>query len=87
MSSQDTVCAQKYKEEQKCMKKEEKNRAHCVADAFPTHNSVDYECSKYLCLGAFIFWPKKRQCPAAACAIQCAFWLCECQAEHSKFLC
>lgn len=44
-----------------------------MADDFPTHNSVDYECSKYLCLGAFIFWPKKREHPAAACAIQRIF--------------
>lgn len=32
-------------------------------------------------LGTFIFWPKKRECPAAACAIQLAFLLTVCQAE------
>lgn len=58
-----------------------------MADAFPTHNSVDCECSKYLCLEALIFWPKKRECPAVACAIQLDFLLSMCQAKHFKFVC
>lgn len=58
-----------------------------MADAFPTHNSVDYECSKYLCLGAFLFWPRQRPCPAAACAVQCAFLLCVCARLNTPSSC
>lgn len=49
-----------------------------MADAFPTHNSVDYECSKYLSLGAFIFWPKKkeRMSSCGMCYPTCLFAVC-----------
>lgn len=57
-----------------------------MAVAFPTRNSVDCEHSKYLCLGTFVFWPKKRECPAAAHVIQLIFLLYVCQAEYSEFL-